>query len=97
MGAAPWLLKSSGSMGPQFPVANPGGSQPNGSWDPVCGHYDVNDGSGNCGRYLPDGTAVDHFNNPISNPMPVIIVGGGLLGGALIIKLLEGIGVVLAF
>ena len=49
--------------GPQVPI--PGQSQPNGSWDPDAGHWDINDGNGTRRRYLPDGTEVDHFNNPV--------------------------------
>jgi hypothetical protein len=43
-----------------------GEGQPNASWDPI-GHWDVKTGSrGETVRVLPDGTRVDHFNNPIA-------------------------------
>jgi RHS repeat-associated protein len=48
---------------PKYPI--PGQSQPNASWDDKQGHWDYNDGLGNRTRRLPDGTKVDHFNNPI--------------------------------
>lgn len=54
--------------GPTQPVpADPskGQGQPNASWDPN-GHWDVKTGNkGETVRVLPDGTRVDHDNNPI--------------------------------
>jgi len=38
---------------------------PAGSWDDEHGHWDVDDGNKVRTRYLPDGTKVDHNNNPI--------------------------------
>lgn len=52
---------------PEHPVNSPGGGQPGASWDPD-GHWDVDDGKGGRRRYAPDGTEVDHDNNPVSNP-----------------------------
>jgi RHS repeat-associated protein len=66
-----WVPKPSGKggrvkWGPKYPVANPKGSQPQASWDPG-GHWDVDrgDGTGRT-RFTPDGTEVDHNNNPIN-------------------------------
>lgn len=56
--------------GPQYPVPTDGGGQPNGSWDPENGHWDIHDGKGNTTRYLPDGTMVDHDNKPVMDPLP---------------------------
>lgn len=50
---------------PKHPISNPGGGQPGGSWDPENGHWDVDDGNGNRTRLLPDGTIVDHGNDPL--------------------------------
>ena len=44
------------------------GGQPGGSWDDKLGHWDVDDGDGERKRYLPDGTEVDHHNNPVAQP-----------------------------
>jgi len=44
---------------PQYPVPAQGGGQPGASWDPD-GHWDVDDGQGNRGRYDPDGNPVEH-------------------------------------
>jgi hypothetical protein len=41
------------------------GGQPKAQWDPDNGHWDVDQGNGTRDRYLPDGTKVDHHNNPI--------------------------------
>ncbi len=54
---------------PRFPV--PGGSQPGGSWDPENGHWDVDSGRGVRVRQSPDGTPVDHYNNPLCPPPSV--------------------------
>jgi hypothetical protein len=43
-------------------------------------------------RVLPDGTRVDHDNNPIKTMVAV-----GVAGGAILIKILEGIGLAFAF
>jgi RHS repeat-associated protein len=50
---------------PTNPCPSPKGGQPQGSWDPENGHWDITDGQGDTKRYLPDGTPVDHYNNPI--------------------------------
>lgn len=50
---------------PKLPLPSQTGGQPGASWDPNGGHWDVDDGQGNRRRYLPDGTEVDHDNNPI--------------------------------
>ena len=53
--------------------------QPTGaSWSGEEGHYDVDDGKGNRTRYLPDGTKVDHNNNPI----PMSTLGKAVIVGA---------------
>src|SRR5262249_31288412 len=52
---------------PKRPVASPKGEQPCASWDPMCGHFDWKPGDGTTERLLPNGTKVDHFNNPINN------------------------------
>jgi RHS repeat-associated protein len=49
---------------PERPVSLPGGGQPGASWDPI-GHWDVDNGEGRRRRYLPDGTEVDHNNQPL--------------------------------
>ncbi len=56
--------------GPKHPVTVPGGKggQPGASWDPDHGHWDWDNGCGQRNRCLPDGTPVDHNNNP----MPII-------------------------
>lgn len=56
---------------PKFPVPSATGAQPSASWDPEHGHWDV-DNVGRPGRrrFLPDGTEVDHFNNPLPTPSP---------------------------
>ena len=50
---------------PREHVPSEKGGQPSTSWDPENGHWDRADGKGNTGRYLNDGTLVDHDNNPI--------------------------------
>jgi RHS repeat-associated protein len=75
---------------PKHSVHVPGGKggQPSVSWDPL-GHYDYIPGDGSPRtRFLPDGTAVDHNNNPLEKMVPVAV---GVAGGAIILKILEGI------
>jgi RHS repeat-associated protein len=71
---------------PRDPVPSPKGGQPGASWDPEGGHWDVDDGNRNRTRYLPDGTIVDHNNNPIpmtsmwdsvKNLLPGAVVSAG--------------------
>lgn len=50
---------------PKYPIPGNNGSQPGGSWDNENGHWDVDDGKGNRIRLKPDGTPVDHGNNPL--------------------------------
>ncbi len=52
---------------PQRPVPSLDGKggQPQATWDPRRGHWDIDNGVGKRDRYLPDGTKVDHWNNPI--------------------------------
>jgi RHS repeat-associated protein len=52
------------------PSADGKGGQPGASWDGKRGHWDIDDGNRNRTRYLPDGTKVDHHNNPI--PMQAV-------------------------
>lgn len=56
---------------PTYPVDNPGGGQPGSSWDPENNHWDVDNGLGDRIRQSPDGTPVDHDNNPICPPPSV--------------------------
>jgi RHS repeat-associated protein len=69
-----WVIKPSGKgtrvkWGPKFPVKSPKGGQPSASWDSENGHWDFKPGDGTgTKRFLPDGTEVDHDNNPV-NPM----------------------------
>jgi probable addiction module antidote protein len=59
------------SWNPQYPVPSQSGGQPRASWDAQNGHWDVNNGRGGPReRYLPDGTPVDHYNNPIPFIVP---------------------------
>lgn len=62
--------------GPTKPIpADPskGEGQPNASWDPI-GHWDVKTGKkGETVRVLPDGTRVDHNNNPIRYYNPSLL------------------------
>lgn len=55
---------------PTIRVPSPDGGQPDGSWDPDLGHWDMHSGLGQTVRQLPDGTPVDHDNNPICDPDP---------------------------
>lgn len=55
---------------PTHPVPNPGGGQPGSSWDPKHGHWDVDNGLGHRVRQAPDGTPVNHGNEPICPPPP---------------------------
>ena len=57
-----------GRWGPKYPINSPKGGQPSASWDGINGHYDHDDGNGNRTRVLPDGTPVDHDNNPLPKP-----------------------------
>jgi RHS repeat-associated protein len=68
---------------PRDPVPSPEGGQPSASWDEKKGHWDIDDGNRNRTRYLPDGTKVDHHNNPI--PMSTVgkIIGSGVALGVL--------------
>ncbi len=50
---------------PKYPIPSKKGGQPSASWGEE-GHYDVDNGKGERNRYLPDGTQVDHNNNPIN-------------------------------
>ena len=50
---------------PRYAVPSPTGAQPGSSWDPA-GHWDADDGSGGRKRYAPDGTEVDHDNEPVA-------------------------------
>ncbi|MCX7419838.1 MAG: hypothetical protein NT013_09915 [Planctomycetia bacterium] len=65
---------------PAFPVSLPNGAQPNISWDPVHGHWDRINGDRTTDRFLPDGTKVDHKNQPIpySFPSPQTVVNVGI-------------------
>jgi RHS repeat-associated protein len=55
-----------GKWKPKYPVPSPLGGQPGSSWDPS-GHWDVDWGLGGPrDRYLPNGTRVDHNNDPLS-------------------------------
>jgi RHS repeat-associated protein len=83
---------------PKEPCPSPKGEQPRPQWDPNGNHWDYDDGTGGERQhFLPDGTRVDHWNNPIERrtfrpPTPAevlhmtIVVGGTLLliGGMLI-------------
>ena len=54
--------------GPSQPVKTPGGNggQPNTSWDPDLGHWDVNPGNRDPRvRVTPNGQGVDHNNQPL--------------------------------
>ena len=47
-------------------MKSPKGSQPSASWDRE-GHWDFDRGDGGARqRFLPDGTEVDHDNNPVN-------------------------------
>jgi len=86
---------------PKIPCPSPKGGQPRPQWDPEGNHWDYDDGfGGERQHFLPDGTPVDHWNNPIGNrrtwirpPTPQellqmgITIGGTLLliGGSLIV------------
>jgi RHS repeat-associated protein len=70
---------------PRDPVSSPKGGQPGASWDEKEGHWDVDDGNRNRTRWLPNGTQVDHYNNPIKTSMRLpttkqVIIGIGALG-----------------
>jgi hypothetical protein len=69
---------------PRDPVPSPKGGQPGASWDGKDGHWDVDNGNGNRTRWLPDGTQVDHYNNPIKNlQLPTtkqVVIGIGAVG-----------------
>ena len=54
-----------GKWVPRDPVPSPKGGQPGASWDERGGHWDIDNGTGNRTRYLPNGTQVDHNNRPI--------------------------------
>jgi hypothetical protein len=77
---------------PKHPIPSPKGSQPGASWDPD-GHWDVDWGNKVRERYLPNGTKVHHFNNPI--PFAGVAGGAalGLTGAITIEGVLEGIAV----
>ncbi len=80
---------------PFVPVPSPKGAQPQASWDPS-GHWDVDWGNKVRERYLPNGTKVGHFNNPI----PFVAAGAGAAGAAVgfsIPTILEWLGLGLAF
>jgi RHS repeat-associated protein len=64
---------------PRYPVPSAKGGQPSASEDPK-GHWDVDDGTGTRDRFLPDGTLVDHNNNPVPNPFSLQAIR--LTGGA---------------
>ena len=55
---------------PRWPVPTETGTQPGASWDGKQGHWDVKGLGGQKGtrRFLPDGTEVDHDNNPVQPP-----------------------------
>src|SRR5207248_8180261 len=54
---------------PKERVPSPKGGQPRPQWSPDEGHWDYDDGLASPRRhFLPDGTEVDHFNNPIGEP-----------------------------
>ncbi len=60
---------------PKTPVPTSTGGQPSASWDNENGHWDVKNGLGQTVRVLPDGTVVDHDNQPQPNqtlPPPFI-------------------------
>ncbi|MGH0028976.1 MAG: RHS repeat-associated core domain-containing protein [Myxococcota bacterium] len=57
---------------PENPVPSDSGGQPSGSWDADNGHWDMDDGQGGRRRYLPDGTEVDHDNNPVNSDYSVL-------------------------
>lgn len=58
---------------PKTPCPSPKGSQPRPQWDPDNGHWDYDDGTGGPRQhFLPDGTPVDHWNNPLDDgPMRI--------------------------
>lgn len=74
---------------PRDPVPSPKGGQPGASWDPQGGHWDVDDGNRNRTRWLPNGTQVDHNNNPIPMSSP-----GGVVNFVREHPVAVGIGVV---
>src|SRR6185437_7961381 len=55
---------------PREPIRIKNGSQPSASWDPEHGHWVVDNGQGQRDRYLPDGTRVDHDNEPLPFLVP---------------------------
>jgi RHS repeat-associated protein len=75
---------------PRDPVPSPKGGQPGASWDERGGHWDVDDGNRNRTRWLPDGTQVDHYNNPIPMSSP----GSGVVNFVREHPVAVGIGVV---
>jgi RHS repeat-associated protein len=54
---------------PRYRIKTTRGGQPDASWDSDRGHWDVNGGEGGASRkFLPDGTEVDHNNQPVESP-----------------------------
>jgi len=67
-------------FGPRDRVPHPKGSQPSVSWDPA-GHWDRIPGDGTPRkRYLPNGTLVDHDNNPIMESCGAVCGTGVAIG-----------------
>ena len=61
-----WSPDSQNPRGGRWdPTGWKGPNPPSGSWDPENGHWDIDNGTGERTRYLPDGTEVDHDNRPI--------------------------------
>jgi len=64
---------------PEYPLPSPLGGQPSGSWDPKQKHWDVDNGLPKPDniriRVRPDGTIVDHDNNPIPDQLPAPFTG----------------------
>ena len=75
---------------PRDPVPSPKGGQPGASWDERQGHWDVDDGNRNRTRWLPNGTQVDHNNNPIPMSSP----GSGVVNFVRQHPVAVGVGVV---
>jgi RHS repeat-associated protein len=78
---------------PKEPCPTTTGSQPRPQWDPDGNHWDYDDGSGGVRKhFLPDGTPVDHWNNPIvpmwtvpPPPTPQQIMQVGTVGTILLV------------
>ncbi|MEN8145026.1 MAG: RHS repeat-associated core domain-containing protein, partial [Gemmatimonadota bacterium] len=94
---APGTIRRPVKWIPKRPVPSPTGTQPQGSWDPTNGHWDVDglgENPGDRRRFLPDGTEVDHEFSPTPNtaPDPVLDTPEKIgLGGIIVIIVSEAL------